>query len=390
MTNKSIPDFSAAASCVDARVGKGILPGAVISVAFDGKEVYRYTGGYFNIEKKIPLTDKAVFRLASMTKPITACACMILQDRGMLSVKDKISRYLPSFKKMYVGKIIDGKVTTAAEAAREITIEDVLTHSSGLSSGEVGNAEYPLYGHKAGKGLAETVEGYSRMRLDFSPGSSQMYSPAVALDVVARIVELVSELPYEEFLKKNIFEPLGMTDAAYNLSDEQWSRVPPMYRLNDEATAVTEADYGYKRGFHGFEAGYPGGAAGLFSTADDYVRFAAMLANEGEAYGARILSPQAVEQLRTPHFPIGFAGMHEYFDWGYCVRVVQKKTGGVQELTPGSFGWSGAYNTHFWVDPQRKLSAVYMSNMDNAGGSGAITAFEFECNVMRAIEKAEK
>jgi len=382
-------DFSKVKDDISARIAKGILPGAIATVSIDGEKVFECVEGYSDVEKRTPLSKRNIFRLASMTKPITAVAALILQDRGVISVKDNISKYLPGFEHMYVGKLTpSGEVITDREADRQITIEDILTHCSGLSSGAVGNAEYPLYGHKDEKSFKETVEGYSKMHLDFTPGSSQMYSPMVALDVVARIVEIASGMPYEKFLIKNLFNPLEMNDTVYSLSDEQWSRAVPMYMLDGDVTKITktEEECDYKKGFKLFSAGYTGGAAGLWGTSGDYVKFADMLVNKGKSNGVRIISEKAVEKMSAPHYEIGFAGMNEYFNWGYCVRTVHKQTDGVQMLSPGSFGWSGAYNTHFWVDPVLKLTGVFMSNLDNAGGSGSATAFEFECDVMNEIK----
>lgn len=382
-------DFSTIGNATNERIKKGILPGAIITICIGGEKVYEFIDGYSNIEKKQPLTKNSLFRLASMTKPITAAACLIMQDRGLISVKDKVSKYLPKFKNMFIGEIDGhGILQKRYKAENEITIKDILTHSSGLGSGVIGDMQYNAYGHKDGKNLAETVDGYANILLDFSPGSSQMYSASQALDIVARIIELTSGLEYEEFLKKNLFAPLCMHNTAYRLTKEQWKRVVPMYRLSNDANNINELiDLG-RRGFQGFSEGYPGGAAGLISCSDDYVNFANMLTCNGVWKGKRILSEQAVLDMRSPHFENGFAGMNPFFHWGYGVRVVEQEKDDVQMLSAGSYGWSGAYNTHFWVDPKLNLSGVYMCNMDNAGGAGAITAFEFECNTMKAIAKS--
>jgi CubicO group peptidase (beta-lactamase class C family) len=383
-------DFSKIGIDNKKRIEKGILPGVNLAIGINGKRVYEYNDGYSDIEKKTPLRKDDLFRLASMTKPITATAILILQDRGLVNIKDNISKYIPKFKRMYIGKLDDNKnVVKNFEALREITIEDILTHSSGLCSGEVGEIQYKKLGHKEGKNLKQTVEDFSKMFLDFSPGTSQLYSGAVALDVVARIVEIVSKMPYEEFLKENIFNPLQMKDTTYTLNVNQYKRLVKMYRLSDDVKYLNEINLG-KKGHDLFPEGYTGGTAGLFSTLDDYMNFTNMLCNKGQFNNKRIISEQAVKMMATPHFENGFAGMNDYFNWGYAVRTVNASKDDVQMLSKGSFGWSGAYNTHFWVDPVQHLSAVYMSNMDNSGGAGAITAFEFECETMYALRKDNK
>lgn len=377
-------DFSRVAAATNARIEKGILPGATLCVHIEGNKVYEYTGGFADIEAKKPLRHDALFRLASMTKPITAVAVMLLHDAGKLDVRDRITKYLPCFAHRKVGKIQGDKVVYACDAARDITIEDILTHGSGLGSGEAGERQFAAMPLIAGETLQQRMRRYADWYLDFSPGSQQMYSPLTALDVAAAIVELVSDMPYEQFLDTHVFRPLDMENTGYRLRDESFARLVTMYRLRDDGTGMTRQDMG-REGHGGFPAGYVSGSTGLFGTMRDYAHFAQMLCGEGAYLGRRILSPQAVRKIAKPYYPIGFCGMDEYSDWGYTVRVRQAAKENVQELSPGSYGWSGAYSTHFWVDPVRRITGVYMANLDNAGGAGAVTAFEFECGVMRSI-----
>lgn len=350
-------DFSEIRSAVDARVAKGILPGVALCVNIDGHRAYEYTCGY----------DKdAIFRLASMTKPIAAVAVLRECEAGRLDVHDKVSKFIPAFAHMKVGRVEGGKIAETGDALREITLYDILTHSSGLGSGEVGDINYADFSRKKHKTLEQAVGEYARFALDFSPGEQSFYSGLTALDVAARIVELTSGIEYGEYVKKYITDPLGMKDTAYRLSPAQKKRVVPMYRLSDDALSMTRTDMGCE-GHAGFPEDCVSGCTALFSTMEDYSRFAEMLRRGGEYEGARILSPQSVRELSTRHFDI----------WGYAVYVRGEKSS-EQPLSEGSFGWSGAYSTHFWVDPALNLTAVYMTNLDNAGGSGAVTAKEFE------------
>ena len=382
-------DFSCVRKAVDDRIRRGVLPGVNLCVDIGGERVYEHTAGYSDISPKTPLRRDDIFRLASMTKPITAVAALIQQDRGKLSVHDEISKYLPEFKSGAVGRLNErGEIVAGAKILREPTIEDVLTHGSGFLSGEVGDMQFEECGRMSKACPKDAVKCYEGLYYDFSPGSSQFYSGLAALDLGVRLVEKSSGRDYESFLKENVFEPLGMRDTGYRLNSEQRKRVVKMTRLSDDATFITDTDESFGLAGHaGFCYPCVSGCTCMFSTLDDYAAFANMLCAGGVYKGNRILSREAVDAMRTPHYENGFAGMGPLFNWGYTVHVRSARRAGEQELTEGSYGWSGAYNTHFWVDPNNNLTAVFMSNMDNAGGSGAVTAREFEHNVMLALEK---
>lgn len=378
-------NFTTAGQNAEKRIKEGLLTNAAMAVYINGERVYRHICGYSDRERGTVLKEDGIFRLASMTKPITAVACMIACEKGLINIKDKVSDYFPEFENMYVGKMTDGKTEIDYKAKNPITVENILTHSSGLGSGEVGDIEYKNHLRKEGVGLVKTARGFSQMLLDFEPSTSQFYSACVALDVVAAIIEVTSGMPYEEFLKNYIFQPLDMTDTTYRLKGEQKQRLVKLYRLSeDKKTVLPEKDFGYS-GFCTFPEGYPSGVAGLFSTLNDYSNFANMLALGGEYRGKRILSERSVKMLSEPKHPLGMQGITPYFNWGYGVRVVSAEKAGVQELPAGSYGWSGAYNTHFWVDPTNKLAAVYMSNLNDAGGADSETAREFEHDVMNGL-----
>ncbi len=379
-------DFSQIAKSTDERIARGILPGAAMCVNINGKREYEYIAGFSDVENRVPLCRDALFRLCSMTKPITAAAALIACDRGLLDIRDCVKKYLPQFASRKVGCIEDGKAVFCRDAARDITIEDILTHSSGLGSGEVGDLQLKDLRRDKYVLPRDIVEEFSKMYLDFSPGESQMYSALAAMEIVVRIIEIIGGESYGDFVQKNIFDPLDMQDTGYVLTPDRKARLVPLYKLSDSADSISLTDV--KTAHEGYAENCVSGVTGLIGSMDDYSKFAEMLCGGGQYRGVRVLSEKAVEKMRTPHFPFGFAGMNEFFDWGYGVRVCSAKKSGVQELTPGSFGWSGAYSTHFWVDPVRKVTAVYMANLDNAGGAGAATGFEFERNVMRALENA--
>ena len=354
-------------NAIQERVDCGLMHSATIGVSVKGQELFRY---------KIGTIDRQIFRLASMTKPITAAAILICQDMGLVSVKDEVEKYIPSFQNMKVGKVVDGKVVFDKDCPVPMTIEHILTHSSGLGSGDVGNLQWE--GVKVNE-LEEQVEKYSKWYLDFVPGSSQLYSGTVALDVVARIVEVVSGMKYIDFLKKYLFEPLDMIDTTYKLTEEQKVRLVPMYQINEERTNSFHKELEDRyAGFDGIAEGYTSGCAGMFSTYDDYSHFASMLANGGEYNGKRILSKQAVLDMAVPRLSTDFVGIDQFFNWGYGVYVRGNENKDFQKILKGSFGWSGAYSTHFFIDPSLNLSAVMMTNMNNDLGSGSPSIQVFE------------
>ena len=356
----------------ETNVAKGKIIGAVCAVFESGKELYRGVFGYLDCAKTKQLKGNEFFRLASMTKPITATAILILQERGLLNIDDTIGTYIAGFNHGGVGELIDGSLCVV-KTAREITIRDCLCHASGLGSGVVG--DYQLHQRKTPFDLAENVLAWNGALLDFEPKIKQAYSAIVAFELLAYIVEIVSKMPFESFLQKEIFEPLGMKETIYLLAEENKQRLVEMTKTN-ESGALEAVDLGY-RGFGAFAEGYTGGSAGLFSTLDDYARFACMLSQRGVLGDVRILKEETIEQMRTPQHDYSIPGINEYFNWGLGVRVVEKQDV-AQALPAGSYGWSGAYGTHFWVEPTTKRYAVLMLNKADVGGSGSPYSYEFE------------
>ena len=228
--------------------------------------------------------------------------------------------------------------------------------------------------------LREAVEHYSRSALDFEPFSAQFYSAIFGFDVLARIVEIVSGMQYNDFIRENILEPLGMDDTTFTPTDEQRGRLIPMHDYVDgKAVAV---DFPVGGMFEGLPLAYFMGGAGLAATMSDYSRFADMLLNYGEYNGKRIISRELVEAMGTPHVPHEIMPYSER--WGLGVRVIVDDE--YKRLPVGSYGWSGAYGTHFWVDPENKITAIYMKNSRFDGGSGAETAAHFEEDVTNSFE----
>lgn len=361
-------------------VESGKISGCAAAVYREGKPLFRGFEGYSDIEKRIPVTENTGFRLASMTKPVTAAAVLLCCERGLLRLEDEAGKYLSGFKDMYLArKKSDGGYERGEKVGRPITLLQLLTHSAGFGSGEVGDWQYEKLRPQVGDTLAAVTERYSRSWLAFEPGTAQSYSPVMAFDVAARLVETVSGMPYADFIRKNIFQPLDMKHTSYSVRDFAPSDLAVSY-LFSENTLIGKPP---EAGFMGFPDGYTGGGAGLISTLDDYVKFAeALRACGGEDGG--FLRPESVAAMKKPWLGNDMEGICDMFNWGLGVRVVSAQTIH-QPLTAGSFGWSGAYGTHFWVDCKKNVTAVYMHNSKSFGGSGAPHAFAFERAVMQTM-----
>lgn len=318
------------------------------------------------------------FRLASMTKPITAAAVLLCAQEGLLSLDDEISRYLPQYGALSVArKTAEG--FARGERADAVKIWHLLTHTSGIGSGEAGDAQYNALKPHEGDTLASAVARYATGLLAFQPGSAQFYSPVFAFDVAARVVEVATGKPYGEFLRERVFAPLGMEETSYSLTRYARENLALTYQSKDGVLLPEEL----RHNFDTFPAEYTGGGAGLLSTLGDYGKFACELLHALNGRGA-LLTRQSVRDMSTPQLDDRYEGVGPIFNWGLGVRVVSEQND-VQPLPAGSFGWSGAYGTHFWVDPANELVAVYLHNSATYGGAGAPHTLDFERAVIKCM-----
>ena len=372
-------DFAAIGRHTWDRIRANALNGASCCVTIGGKTAYQGIFGSANLERGEKLKKDTLFRLASMTKPVTAVAVMMMVERGKIDLDAPVSDVLPEFAGQ---KLLDGSAPS-----RGITARDLLTHSSGLCQDETAEGVAEVFRSLAPDRvtLEDMVRGYAGLPLAFEPRSRTGYSALAGFDVLARMVEVQANMRFEDFVRLALFEPLKMNDTTWYPADRQWEKVVTPYAA--ENGALTPVDMG-RRNFDAFPSSYSSGAAGLMGTLSDYSRFAQLLLNEGELDGARILEAETVRQMRTPQLSAGSTeGVGAMETWGLCMRVITADQSESQPMTRGCFGWSGAYGTHFWVDPERKLTAVYMSNLTTAGGSGAETAREFERDVYAALQR---
>ena len=345
---------------MERHIEAGNITGAVTVVARGGRIAHFEAHGLMDLDSETPMRKDAAFRIMSMTKPIMAVAVLMMLEEGKIGLADPVSKFLPEFAEMQVvagapGDAGSGNGGSGAAdpatvpAEREITIRDLLTHTSGI----VRNAD-----RTPDDSLATYVPKLAQIPLEFQPGADWQYSGLAGPDVLARIVEIVSGQPFDQFLRARIFEPLGMRDTMYFPSDQLRPRVVTLYRITEQ----------------GFEKDpdpdrisskvYFSGGAGLVSTAHDYLQFAQMLANGGELNGKRLLSPRTVELMASDHVDGLFDGKLGFpergFGFGLQVAIVEDHVRAGWRLTDGSFGWLGAYGTQVWINPREELVTLVM------------------------------
>ena len=355
-------------------VNSGRVGGASVLVKQRGRVIYRACFG--NAEEGKAIAEGSIFRLASMTKPITAVAVMKQVERGLISLDDTLDKFLPEYGEMEVGKVIDGRIKIDRPAQNKIKILHLLTHSSGIGCGPVGDLLNIARVADKEFDLESVANEYAKNPLSFEPFTAQAYSARVGFDILARVVELTSGMPFDRFLEKEIFEPLSMCDTTFTPSESQWDRAVCMHVFKDGKSSYESQDRHHI--FGGLPMTYFCGGAGLVSTVADYEKFADMLLAEGKTCdGKALLSEKTIRLMRTATIPESMmAGPHR---WGLSMRVVIDPR--YRRLPVGSFGWSGAYGTHFWVDPENEVIGIYMKNSRYDGGAGALTAANFERDV---------
>ena len=353
---------------IQRRIAAGDLAGAVTIVARKGKVAHLSVQGAMDLESKQPVSASTMFRIASMTKPVTGVAIMMMLEEGRLRLNDPVSRYIPGFRGMKVGV---AQPTTGGRggdprpqfytvpAQREITVKDLLTHVSGLGSGPMGNSDIEKVARKEGEKLADYIPRLGTSTLEFQPGSRWTYSPGAGFETLGRIVEIVSGMPLDQFFRTRIFDPLGMKDITFWPSEAQWPRVASVYTRGANGLQKNQNPNGMSSNV------YFMGSGGLISTAEDYIPLGAMLANGGELQGKRLLSRKTVEMLREAHVLDTLPGRAAGEGYGLSVRVVTNHAARGTMLSDGTFGWSGAYGTHFFVDPKEQLVGVLMVQTSN-------------------------
>jgi CubicO group peptidase (beta-lactamase class C family) len=336
--------------------GPNQVAGAVLVVGSSQGVVLNEALGHQDSEAKLPMAKDSLFRIASMTKPITAMGIMILQDQGKLSVEDPVEKYLPEFKGQMLIDSRMGDKLVLKKPERPITLRDLLTHTSGLPGGFPAGLS-DLY-FKRNYNLTEATAMQSQRPLEFAPGSKWAYCNA-GIDTLGRIIEVVSGQPYEVFLGQHIFQPLGMKDTTPYPSEEQLKRLAGLYEFKEGKLS----NVGYQLIGPVKGARHPIPAGGLFSTGSDLARlYQMMLAgpSTGTNTGRQILSPAAIQQmtsLQTGDLVCGFTpGMGFGFGW-----AVTKEPQGVHAMmSKGTYGHGGAFGTQGWLDPAKDLFVILL------------------------------
>jgi len=346
-------------------VDDGTVAGAVTIVGNSQGIVHHEAVGFANLESKTPMPKDAVFRIASMTKPITAIGIMILQQEGKLSVEDPVEKHLPEFKGQMLVEKREGDRVTLKKPPRPITIRDLLTHTSGLPGGfPPGYSD--LY-FKRNLSLAEATLMQSQRPLDFEPGSKWSYCNA-GIDTLGRIIEVTSGQKFEDFLHNRIFDPLAMKDTAFYPDQDQLNRLAGLY--GQKEGKLEFADYvliGPTK-----DSRHPIPAGGLFSTAGDLATLYQLMLNDGTKGNTRFLSSDGVRtmtQVQTGDLQCGFTpGMGFGFGWA----VIKEPQGVHAMLSKGTFGHGGAFGTQAWIDPVQDLFVILLiqrTGLPNADGS---------------------
>jgi CubicO group peptidase (beta-lactamase class C family) len=376
---------------MNAKVEDGTMVGGMGMIARNGKIIYSQTYGQADREAGKAMADDAIFRIYSMTKPITGVALMMLYEEGKFRLNDPIAMYIPEMANLQValstggtGIVSDGTTSTAIgsgdeslvgqtrKPTRQPTIRDLMTHTSGLTYGIFGNTEVDQAYRKAGlmgdMDLKEFVTALGKLPLQYDPGSQWHYS--VSVDVQGYLVEVLSGMKFSEFLEQRIFAPLDMQDTAFKVNEGNKDRLAQLYKPE----GVTADNYFSPATGSGLEvadafmsAGYiygvkfESGGGGLVATARDYLRFSQMMLNGGELDGVRILSPKTVDLMTTNHIGdlgLGYGRKGIGFGLDFAVVLNPGELGEVSSA--GEYNWGGAAGTRFWIDPQEQLIGLFM------------------------------
>ena len=337
------------------------IAGAVTLVATPDRIVHLEATGKADIASGRPMRPDTIFWIASMTKPITATSVLMMQEEGKLSVDDPVEKYLPEF----------GRLRTADGKPARVTIRHLLTHTSGLGEASGGES-------RGIKNLAGLIPLYVAKPVRFDPGSKWVYCQS-GINTAARIVEVVSGSPFDEFVERRLFGPLGMKDTTFYLTEEQVPRLATSYRRTDKGE-LEPAEVRILNGKNPTSRDrYPAANGGLYSTAPDYARFCRMILDGGEHEGRRYLKPESVKLMTGVQTGALKTGFTDGNGWGLGWCVVREPQGVTATLSPGTFGHGGAYGTQAWIDPVKRRIFILMiqrSDFPNADATEVRRAFQ--------------
>jgi CubicO group peptidase (beta-lactamase class C family) len=360
-----------------AQIQKGQLAGIVTLIARHGKIVHFSALGYADIEKQQRMQTDTIFRLYSMTKPIASTALMMLYEQGAFQMTEPLSKYLPEFANLRVLRTPDAALDDTVPPQHPPTIQDVLRHTAGFTHGlgtdtfDSGYTKANIFGLDVS--LAEMTQKLAKIPLRYQPGTQWVYS--IGPDIQARLVEVMSGVPFDEFLQKRLFNPLAMKDSGFWLAPDKAKRLATVYWSKNGKLLPLDDAHGHPEGSVIMEPWsvnsytvnhkHKGGSFGLVATAEDYWRFAQMMLNGGVFGDARILSPQVVHYMSRDHLgdikiatPDGRLGG---FGFGLGFAVLKDPATAGFMSSEGTYYWAGAAATHFWIDPKEDLVVIAMT-----------------------------
>ena len=369
-------------------IDAGRIAGAQVAVARHGQVGYFRSFGARDLERGKPVEDDTIFRIYSMTKPITGVALMSLYERGLFQLDDRVSRYIPEWRGLKVKERDADGNERLVEPKREMTVRDLLMHMSGLGmpGGRSLQEALSVENHKPGEPFAPSFRGggatlesfvanLAEQPLEFHPGTHWHYT--ISTDICGRLVEIISGQRFDDYLRTTIFEPLGMEDTGFFVPEDKLERFAASYRRDKSKKLTLVEDP--QRSRYREQPSFLSGGGGLLSTTADYLRFCQMLLNGGEIDGVRILGRKTIELMASNHLPGGgdmrqfampggygeveFAGMG--FGLTVAVAMEPAKTGVVG--SGGEYMWGGAASTIFWIDPAEDLTAVFMTQFLPSG-----------------------
>ncbi|MEZ4425057.1 MAG: serine hydrolase domain-containing protein [Gemmatimonadota bacterium] len=359
-----------------AYVDSSRIAGVVSLVARDGKLVHLRAYGSLDVEEGRPMRTDALFRIASMTKAVTSVAAMMLVEEGRLALDEPVSRYIPAFAASRVAvpdsTRFGGLLFSERAPSREITVRDLLTHTSGISYGGGRLAQryqeagvYLWYFADKPEPIGTTMERLATLPFEAHPGSAWVYG--FSTDVLGRVVEVASGLPLDRFFRERIFEPLGMRDTHFYPPASKADRMATVYSANAAGQIHRAADEGMGQGDYltGPRQSFSGGA-GLVSTAQDYARFLQALLDGGRLGDARILAPATVDLMTVNHVDTLYRQPGRGFGLGF--EILEDPGAAGLYGSPGTFGWGSAYYSTYWVDPQERLVGIFLAQLVPAGG----------------------
>jgi CubicO group peptidase (beta-lactamase class C family) len=370
-------------------IDAGRIAGCQVAVARHGQVGYFRSLGLRDLERSLPVEEDTIWRIYSMTKPITGVALLSLYERGMFQLNDPVTRFIPQWRDLKVRERTADGAERLVEPYRPMTVRDLMMHMSGLGFGggmtlqELFSAENSERGQGSAPGLrrgpdatlASMVDHYAGYPLEFHPGTHWLYS--VSTDVCGRLVEIISGQRFDDYLRETIFEPLGMADTSFKVPDQKVDRFAACYR-RDAGKRLVLVDDPQRSGYRE-EPSFLSGGGGLVSTTTDYLRFCQMLLGDGELEGVRILGRKTVELMTANHLPgdgdlqsvampggygeVGFSGM----GFGLTVAVAKAPVATQVIGSAGEYMWGGAASTIFWVDPAEDMTVIFMTQFLPSG-----------------------